>query len=48
MDEEWAGRRRLDDGSIGRAVEGAEVRAPAPAHGGAGAGHAAGIIALVC
>ena len=47
MDEDWAGRRRLDDDSIGRAVEGAEVNAPAPAHGGAGAGHAAGIIALV-
>ena len=35
MDEDWAGRRRLDDDSIGRAVEGAEVNAPAPAYGGA-------------
>ena len=34
MDEDWAGRRRLDDDSIGRAVEGAEVNAPAPAYGG--------------
>lgn len=47
MDEDWAGRRRLDDDSIGRAVEGAEVNAPAPAYGGTAAEHAAGIIALV-
>ncbi len=47
MDENWAGRRRFDDGSIGRAVEGAKVNAPAPAHGGTAAGHAAGTVALV-
>ncbi len=48
MDEDWAGRRRLDDDSIGRAVEGAEVNAPSPAYGGGTAAeHAAGIIALV-
>ena len=47
MDEDWAGRRRLDDDSIGRAVEGAEVNAPAPAYEGAAAEHAVRIIALV-
>ena len=46
-DEGRAGRRRLGDGSIGRAVEGAEANAPAPACGGTAAEHAARIIALV-
>lgn len=45
--EDRAGRRRFGDGSIGGAVEGAEVNAPAPAHGGTAAEHAARIIALV-
>ena len=43
MDEDWAGRRWFSDGSIGRAVEGAKVDAPAHAYEGT----AAGIIALV-
>ena len=47
MDGEWAARRRLDDESMGRAVEGAKVNAPAPAYEGAATGHAARIIALV-
>ena len=47
MDEDWAGRRRFGDDSIGRAVEGAKVNEPAHAHGGTAAEHAAGIIALV-
>ena len=41
------GRRRLDDDSIGRAVVGAKVNAPAPAYEGAAAEHAVRIIALV-
>lgn len=45
--EDRAGRRRFGDDSIGRAVEGAEVNAPAPAYGGTAAEHAARIIALV-
>ena len=45
MDGEWAARRRLDDESMGRAVEGAKVNAPAPAYEGAATGHAARIIA---
>ena len=47
MDGEWAARRRLDDESMGRAVEGAKVNAPAPAYEGAAAEHAVRIIALV-
>ena len=47
MGEDWAGRRRFDDGSIGRAVEGAEASAPGRACEGAAAGHAARIVALV-
>ena len=47
MDEEWAARRWFSDDSIGRAVEGAKVNAPAPAYEGAAAEHAARIIALV-
>ena len=47
MDGEWAARRRLDDESMGRAIEGAKVNAPAPAYEGAATGHAARIIALV-
>lgn len=47
MDGEWAARRRLDDESMGRAVEGAKVNAPAPAYEGAATGHAVRIIALV-
>lgn len=47
MDEDWAGRRWFNDDSIGRAVEGAEVNAPAPAYEGTAAEHAARIIALV-
>lgn len=47
MDEDWAGRRWFNDNSIGRAVEGAEVNAPAPAYEGTAAEHAARIIALV-
>ena len=46
-DEEWAGRRWFGDDSIGRAVEGAEVNAPAHAYEGTAAEHAAGIVALV-
>lgn len=46
MDEEWAGRRWFNDESIARAVEGAEVNAPAPAYEGTAAQHAARIIAL--
>ena len=47
MDEDWAGRRWFNDDSIGRAVEGAEVNAPAHAYEGTAAEHAARIIALV-
>lgn len=47
MDEDWAGRRWFNDESIGEAVEGTEVNAPASACGGTAAEHAAGIIALV-
>ena len=47
MDEERTGRRRFNDDSIGRAVEGAKADAPAPTYEGAAAGHAARIIALV-
>ena len=47
MDENWAGRRWFNDDSIGRAVEGAKVNAPAPAYEGTAAEHAARIIALV-
>ena len=47
MDTEWVGRRWFNDDSIGRAVEGAEVNAPAPAYEGAAAEHAVRIIALV-
>ena len=46
MDEDWAGRRRFGDDSIGRAVEGAEANEPAHAYEGSLAEHAAGIIAL--
>lgn len=46
MDEDWAGRRRFGDGSIGRAVEGAKVDEPARAYEGTAAEHAARIIAL--
>lgn len=28
VDEDWAGRRRFNDDSIGRPVEGAEVNTP--------------------
>lgn len=47
MDGDWAGRRRFGGGSIGGAVEGAEVNEPARAYGGAAAEHAAGIVAPV-
>lgn len=47
MDEDWAGHRRFNDESMGRAVEGAKVNAPAPAYGGSAAEHAARIIELV-
>ena len=47
MDEDWAARRWFSDDSIGRAVEGAEVNAPAPAYEGTAAEHAARIIELV-
>lgn len=47
MDEDWAARRWFNDDSIGRAVEGAKVNAPAPAYEGTAAEHAARIIALV-
>ena len=47
MDEDWAGRRWFSDDSIGRAVEGARVNAPAPAYEGTAAEHADRIIALV-
>lgn len=47
MDEGWAGRRWFSDDSIGRAVEGAKVNAPAPGYEGTAAEHAARIIALV-
>ena len=47
MDEDWAGRRRFGDDSIGRAVEGAKVDEPARAYEGTAAEHAARIIALV-
>lgn len=47
MDEDWAGRRRFGDDSIGRAVEGAKVNEPAHAYEGTAAEHAARIIALV-
>lgn len=46
-DEDWAGRRRFGDDSIGRAVEGAKVNEPAHAYEGTAAEHAARIIALV-
>lgn len=46
-DEEWACRRRFDDDSIGKAVEGAEANAPAPVCEGIAAEHAVGIIAPV-
>ena len=42
--EEWAGRRRSVDDSIGRAEEGAKANAPACE--GTAAEHAVGIIAL--
>ena len=44
MGEDRAGRHWFNDDSIGRAVEGAEVNAPAPAYGASAAEHAAGII----
>lgn len=47
MDENWAGRRRFGDDSIGRAVEGAKVNEPAHAYEGTAAEHAARIISLV-
>ena len=47
MDEDWVARRWFNDDSIGRAVEGAEVNAPAHAYEGTAAEHAARIIALV-
>lgn len=47
MDEDWTGRRWFNDDSIGRAVEGAKVNAPAPACEGAAAEHAVGIITFV-
>ena len=47
MDEDWAGRRRFGDDSIGRAVGGAEADEPARAYEGTAAEHAARIIALV-
>ena len=46
-DEDWAGRRRISDGPIGGAVEGAEADGPAHAYEGTAAEHAARIIALV-
>ena len=45
MDEDWAGHRWFNDDSIGRAVEGAKVNAPA--YEGTAAEHSARIIALV-
>lgn len=47
MDEDWADRRRFNDDSIGRAVEGAKVNAPARDYEGASAEHAARIIEFV-
>ena len=47
MDEDWAGRRWFSDDSIGRAVEGTKVNAPAPGYEGTAAEHAARIIELV-
>ncbi len=47
MGEDRAGRHWFNDDSIGRAVEGAEVNAPAPAYEGTAAEHAARTIALV-
>ena len=47
MDEDWAGRCRLSDGSIVRDRGGSELNAPASAYEGAAAEHAARIIALV-
>lgn len=47
MDEEWSSRRWFSDSSIARAVEGAQVNAPAPSYGGSAAEHAARIISLV-
>lgn len=44
--EEWAGRRRSVDDSIGRAEEGAKANAPEPACEGTAAEHAVGLIAL--
>lgn len=44
MDEDWAGLRWFNDESMGRAVEGTKVNAPAPAYGASAAEHAAGII----
>lgn len=44
--EEWAGRRRSVDDSIGRAEEGAKANAPEPPCEGTAAEHAVGIIAL--
>ena len=46
-DEDRAGRRWFNDDSIGRAVEGAGVNAPAPGYEGTAAEHAAGTVALV-
>ncbi len=46
MFEDWTGHRWFNDDSIGRAVEGAKVNAPAPACEGAAAEHAVGIISL--
>lgn len=47
MDEEWAGRRWFNGESMGRAVEGAKVKAPKHAYEGTAAEHAARIIELV-
>lgn len=47
MDEEWSCRRWFNDASMARAVEGAEVNAPAPAYDGTAVEHAERIMALV-
>ena len=47
MDEEWAGRRWFTEESIGRAVEGAACRPPAPGYDGDASEHAKRIIELV-
>ena len=47
MGGDWADRRRVGDGPIGGALEGAKVNEPAHTHEGTAAECAARIIALV-